>query len=116
MLGFDLMVLLDACIAMIPKTDGDATPLARGLSVFSPSSTAFGLLLVWVSFGLGCLIRSLVLVEVVGRWKLGTLLLWVLRKFLLVPLSLLLGGPWTRDGSVPQGCVLSWVGGGRMVG
>ena len=27
--------LLDAYIAVIPKTDGDATPLARGLSVCS---------------------------------------------------------------------------------
>ena len=34
MLGFGLMGLLDAYIAMIPKTDGDATPLGqRPLSV-----------------------------------------------------------------------------------
>ena len=54
--------LLDAYIAMIPKTDGDALPLARGLSVFSRSSIVCGLQLVWVSLriglGLGCLIRS----------------------------------------------------------
>ena len=44
--------LLDAYIAMIPKTDGDATPLC------SLSCIVFGLLLVWVSlrvgFSLGC--------------------------------------------------------------
>ena len=52
--------LLDACIAMIPKTDGDATPLARGLSVYSQPCVVFGLLLVWgslrIGLGLGCLI------------------------------------------------------------
>ena len=34
-IGVWLDGLLDACIAMIPKTDGDATPLARDLSVCS---------------------------------------------------------------------------------
>ena len=60
--------LLDAYIAMIPKTDGDATPLGqRPLSV---------LLLVWVGLGIGfglrCLILSSVMGVVVGWWKLGT--------------------------------------------
>ena len=54
--------LVDAYIAMISKTDGDATPLGqRPLSVLR-SSVVFGLLLAWVSLrtglGLGCLIRS----------------------------------------------------------
>ena len=37
--------LLNAYIAMIPKTDGDATPLARGLLVCSRSFIVSGLLL-----------------------------------------------------------------------
>ena len=42
--------LLDAFIAMIPKTDGDATPLGqRPLSVLPMSSVVCGPLLVWVS-------------------------------------------------------------------
>ena len=84
--------LLDAYLAMIPKTDGDATPLGqRSLSVL-PSFIVFGLLLGRVSmmdgFGLGYLILSSVLGVVVGRWRLGILLLLILRKFLLVPLIL----------------------------
>ena len=84
--------LLNAYIAMIPKTDGDATSLGqRPLSVLQ-LSVVFGLLLVWVSlrigFGLGYLSRSSVLVVVAVRLKLGTLLLWILRKFLLVLLIL----------------------------
>ena len=39
--------LLDAYSAMIPKADGDATPLARGLSAYSQSFIVFGPLLVW---------------------------------------------------------------------
>ena len=58
--------LLDAYIVMIPKSDGHATPLGKGLLVFSRSSIAFGLLLVCVS----------------------TLLLLTLRRFLLGPLTL----------------------------
>ena len=37
--------LLDANIAMIPKVDGDATPLVRGLLVFFLWFIVFGLLL-----------------------------------------------------------------------
>ena len=83
--------LLDAYIAMIPKTDGDATPLARGLLVCSRLFFVFGLLLVWVSLmaglGLGFLILSSVLEVVVGRLRLGILLLLILRRFLLVLLT-----------------------------
>ena len=44
--GIWLDGLLDAYIAMIPKTDGDATPLGqRPLSVASLLFTVFGLLL-----------------------------------------------------------------------
>ena len=41
-LGFGQTVLLDAYIAMIPKTDGDATPLARGLFVCSRTFIVLG--------------------------------------------------------------------------
>ena len=83
--------LLDAYIAMIPKSDGDATPIGeRPLSVLPVffSFFVFGLLLVWFSLrivsSLGCPIRFSVLVVVVGRLKLGMLLLLILRRFLRV--------------------------------
>ena len=63
--------LLDAYIAMIPKTDGDATPLGqRPLGVLPIvyrfwASARVGQL--EVGFSLGFLIRSSVLVVVVGR-------------------------------------------------
>ena len=64
--------LLDAYIALIPKSDGDATPLARGLAASSQSCIVFGLVLVWgswrIGLSLGCLNLSSVLVVVVGRW------------------------------------------------
>ena len=83
--------LLDAYIAMIPKTDGDATPLGqRPLSVLP--IVVFGLLLVWSSLrtgsGLGFLILFLALGVVGVRLRLGILLLLILRKFLLVLLAL----------------------------
>ena len=75
--------LLDAYKAMIPKTDGDATPLVSVL----PVVYRIWHLLVWCSLrigsSLGFLIRSSVLVEVVGRLRLGMLLLLILRRFLL---------------------------------
>ena len=84
--------LLDAYIAMIPKADGDATPLSQ-----RPLSVLPIVYRVWASArmgqldgsGLGYLILSSVLGLVVGRWKLGFLLLLILRKFLLVPLILI---------------------------
>ena len=45
--------LLDAYVAMIPKADGDATPLVRDLSVCSQLCIVFGLLLLWVSKRVG---------------------------------------------------------------
>ena len=85
--------LLDAYIALIPKSDGDATLFARGLAASSQSCIVFGLVLVWgswrIGLSLGCLNLSSVLVVVVGRWKLGILLLLILRRFLLVPLILM---------------------------
>ena len=85
--------LLDAYIAMIPKGDVMLLSLARGLLVFSQLLFVFGPLLVWCSLrsglGLGFLILFLVLVVVVGRLRLGTLLLLILRKFLLVPVILM---------------------------
>ena len=42
--------LLDAYIAMIPKTDGDATPLGQEAYMCASCCVfVFGLLLVWVS-------------------------------------------------------------------
>ena len=92
--------MLDACIAMIPKTDGDATPLGqRPLSVYSQLCIVFGLLLVWISlrvgFGLGFQPRFLVLVVVAVRLRLGFLLLLILRRrSLLVPLTLTFISSW----------------------
>ena len=79
----------DAYIAMIPKTDGDATPLGqRPLGVLPFLFTGFGPLLECVSWtvgsSLGCLILSSVLEVVVGRWRHGILLLLILKRFLLV--------------------------------
>ena len=86
------------------KTDGDATPLGqRPLSVL-PVVIVFGLLLGLVSlmdgFGLGYLFPSSVLGVVVGRWRLGTLLLLILRRFLLVPLILIFIS-WSRSLGLP---------------
>ena len=78
-LGIWLDGLLVAYIAMNPKTDGDACPLGKGLSVFFLSFIVFGLLLVWCSLGdgssLGFLIRFSALVVVVGRLRPSMLLL-----------------------------------------
>ena len=67
--------LLDAHTAMIPKADGDATPLG------------FGLLLGWcgsrTGSSLGSRTRFSVLVGVVVRWKRGTLLHWTWRRCFL---------------------------------
>ena len=65
--------LLDAYIAMIPKTDGDATPLGQ-----RPLSVLPIVYRIWASARVGQLgyrIRSVVLVVVVGRWRRGMLLL-----------------------------------------
>ena len=69
--------LLDAYIALTPKTDGDATPLGqRPLIVFGP-------VLEWRSWrsgsSLGFLIRFLALVVVGSRLRLGMLLLLILK-------------------------------------
>ena len=84
--------LLDAYVAMIPKTDGD-TPLGQRLLSVLPvvhriwASARMCQLEDWF-LSLGCLNLSSVLEVVVGRWKLGFLLLLILRKFLLVLLIL----------------------------
>ena len=73
-LGFGLM----GCwiyTAMIPKTGGDAPSWSETCKC-SPDRLS-------CSSSLGYLILSSVLEVVVGRWKLG-ILLWILRKFLLV--------------------------------
>ena len=85
--------LLDAYIAMIPKTDGDAAPLGqRPLSVLPVvyriwASTRMVQLEIWFKswvpdsvFSTGC---------VVGRLRLGMLLLLILRRFFLVLLILM---------------------------
>ena len=85
--------LLDAFIAMIHKTDGDATPLVKGLLVSTLLCIVFGLLLVWVSlkvgFSLGFLSLSLVRVVVAVLLKPGIPLLLTLRRFFLVLLILM---------------------------
>ena len=75
--------LLDACIAMDPKTDGHATLFGQ-----RPLSVLPIVYRIWASarmgFGLGYLTLSSVLGVVVGRWRHGKLLLiLILRKFLL---------------------------------
>ena len=83
--------LLDSYIAMIPKVDGDATPLGqRPLSVLPIVYRiwrwfiVFGLLPGWVSwrsgFGVGFRILSLVLVVVAALLKLGIPLLSILKR------------------------------------
>ena len=79
--------LLDAYIAMVPKTDGDSTPLGQ-----RPLSVLPVVYRVWASAKmsqLGYLTLSSVPGVVVGRWKHGILLLLTLRKFLQVPLILI---------------------------
>ena len=79
--------LLDAYIAMIPKTDGDATPLGQRPLCVLPIVYR-----VWASARMGQLddwFKSWVPDSVfsaggvVGQWRPGILLLWMLRKFLL---------------------------------
>ena len=82
--------LVDAYIAMIPKTDGDATPLGqRPLSVLSVVYRIWARQ-EWCSLksgsGLGSPARSLVLVVVVVLLRLGTQLLWISRSSYLVQL------------------------------
>ena len=99
--------LLDAYITMIPKADGDATPLGqRPLSVLPIvyriwASALMGQLDGW--FRSWYLILSSVLGVVVVRLRLGTLLLLILRRSFLVlriPMStfllLMLSSPLTR--------------------
>ena len=86
--------LLDAYIAMIPKTDGDATPLGQ-----RPLSVLPTVYRIWASVLMGQLdgwFRSWVPGSVffvpgvvVGRLKLGILLLLTLKRFFLVLLILL---------------------------
>ena len=81
--------LLDAYVAMIPKTDGDAAPLGQTpLSVLPNCVPYLGLSehgSAWRGgSSLGFLFRFSVVVVVVGRLRLGMLLLLILRKFLLV--------------------------------
>ena len=80
--------LLDAYIAMIPDSGGDAAPLGQ-----RPLSVLLVVYRIWASarmvslrvgFSLGFLIRF----SVVGRLILGMPLLLMLRRFLLVPLIL----------------------------
>ena len=78
--------LLGAFIAMNPKIDGDATPLGQ-----RPLSVLPVVCRIWPSARMGQLegwFRSWVLDSVVGRLRLGMLLLLMLRKFLLEPLTL----------------------------
>ena len=78
---------------MIPMTDGDATPLGQ-----RPLSVLPIVYRIWASAGMGQLddcFKSWVPNSVfsaeadVGRLRLGVLLLLILRRFLLVPLTLM---------------------------
>ena len=92
--------LLDAYIAMIPKADGDSTALlVNGPSVCSRLCTGcglpFGLDICGSGLRCGYLSRCLVLVTVYLRWRPGSPLLWILRRFFreLVVISCML---WSR--------------------
>ena len=109
--------VLDACIALIPKVDGDSTPPGQ-----RPLSVLPVVYRLWLPFGLdicgsglggGCLNQCLALVMVYLRWRLDFLLLWILRRFFLglvviscmlwllmslSPLILLTGLFWTALG------------------
>ena len=77
--------LLDAYLAMIPKADGDSTPLGQRLLSVLPvvyrlwASLRLGHLREWVEGGY--LIRCSVSGMVYLRWEPGSLLLWILRRF-----------------------------------
>ena len=92
---------------MIPKVGGDSLLLVSDLSVSFLSSIVFGLLPVCrnlkAGFSLGSPVQYIVLGIVGALWRLGTLLLLSLRRFLLVPLILMpmllllmLSSPLTR--------------------
>ena len=117
--------LLDASIAVIPKADGDSTPLGQRPLIVLP--VVYRL---WLPFGLdicesgmrgGYLIRCLVLVMVSLQWNPGSLLRWILRRFFpglvviscmswslmsLSPLILLTGPFW----------IVLWVAWGYLIG
>ena len=63
--------LLDAYIAMIPKSDGDATSLVKELLVCSRSFIVFGLLLVWSSLRTGSGLGFLILFSVLAWSGIG---------------------------------------------
>ena len=78
--------LLDAYIAMIPKADGDFILLGqRPLSarLCTGCGLPFGLDICGSGLRGGCLDRCLVLVTVYLRLRLGSLLRWMLRRYLL---------------------------------
>ena len=85
--------LLDAYIAMIPKTDGDATPLGLWPLSVLPIAFVFWPLLgcySWrVGISLGSLILSVVLEVVAVLLRLGILLLLILRRCFLGLLTLM---------------------------
>ena len=75
--------LLDASITIIPKSDGDATPLGQRPLTVLP--VVYRIWACWmIGFGLGFLMLFIVLVEVVVRLRPGKLLLLTLRRFFLV--------------------------------
>ena len=77
--------LLDACIAMIPKVDGDATPLGQ-----RPLCVLPVVYRVWASARMMQLEPwFLVLVKVEVLWKLGSLLRWILKSVWLVVLRMM---------------------------
>ena len=104
--------LLDAYLAMIPKADGESTPLGqRPLSVLPVVCRLKG----------GCLSRFFVWVTVYLHLRFGFLLLWTLKRFclvwvgisctswsltLLTPLTLLIG-PFLTVLWVDLGCLTS---------
>ena len=68
--------LLDAFFAMIPKADGDSTPLGQ-----KPLSVLPAVYWLWASLRGGCLSQLKVWVVVSLQLKLGLPLLWTLRRF-----------------------------------
>ena len=108
--------LLDAYIAMIPKFDGDAAPLGqRPLSVLPVmcriwASARMVQLEDWFRSWVPDSVKK-VLVVVAGRLRLGTPLLWMLRRCFLVLLTLMFISSWLMLSS-PLTLLIeaSWIG------
>ena len=106
--------LLDAYIVMIPKADGDSTPLGQ-----RPLSVLPVVYRLWASLRLGHLRECVEAWLPKSVYSLGNGLSsveaglpdWFRKVYFSLRFKLAagLGEPWCRDGGIPQGCPLSMV-------